>query len=82
MSTETLKFEVPKLPQLDKEDVKAIRSFLPGKLLGRTAAFLSLVLGVLVVVAGIKFVLNPFDLGVPIWAYGLLRTLHHDNAHG
>jgi formylglycine-generating enzyme required for sulfatase activity len=70
-----LKFEIPKLPQLDKQDVKAIRSFLPGKLLGRTAAFLSLVLGVLLVVAAIKFVLNPFDLGIPIWAYGLLIGL-------
>jgi formylglycine-generating enzyme required for sulfatase activity len=75
VSTETLKFEIPKLPQLDKQDVKAIRSFLPGKLLGRTAAFLSLVLGVLLVVAAIKFVLNPFDLGIPIWAYGLLIVL-------
>jgi len=75
VSTEPLKFEIPKLPQLDKQDVKAIRSFLPGKLLGRTAAFLSLVLGVLLVVAAIKFVLNPFDLGIPIWAYGLLIGL-------
>jgi formylglycine-generating enzyme required for sulfatase activity len=75
VSTETLKFEIPKLPQLDKQDVKAIRSFLPGKLLGRTAAFLSLVLGVLLAVAAIKFVLNTFDLGIPIWAYGLLIGL-------
>ena len=40
-------FELPKLPQLNEEDVKAVRGFLPGKLLGRTAAILSLVLLVL-----------------------------------
>jgi hypothetical protein len=54
---------------------RSIRGFLPGKLLGRTAAFLSLVLGVLLGVAAIKFVLNRFDLGIPIWAYGLLIGL-------
>src|SRR5580692_1846260 len=32
----------PKLLELDKEDVNAIRSFLPGKILGRTAALLAL----------------------------------------
>jgi hypothetical protein len=32
----------PKLPELDKDDVKAVRSFLPGKLLGRCAALLAL----------------------------------------
>jgi hypothetical protein len=35
---------LPTLPQLDKEDVKAVRGFVPGKILGRTAAFLSLIL--------------------------------------
>jgi hypothetical protein len=35
------------LPKLDKEDIKAVRSFLPGKLLSRTAAFLSLIVLVL-----------------------------------
>jgi hypothetical protein len=30
----------PKLLELDKEDVKAVRSFLPGKVLGRTVRFL------------------------------------------
>ena len=38
---------LPKLPKLDKADVDAVRRFLPGKLLGRTAALLSLVLLVL-----------------------------------
>jgi hypothetical protein len=34
--------QLPKLPKLDDEDVKAVRSFLPGKLLSRTAALLAL----------------------------------------
>jgi hypothetical protein len=32
----------PKLLELDKEHVNAVRSFLPGKILGRTAALLAL----------------------------------------
>src|SRR5580692_5012336 len=32
----------PKLLELDKKDVEAVRSFLPGKVLGRTAALLAL----------------------------------------
>jgi hypothetical protein len=43
----TLAQESPKLLTLDKADVKAIRSFLPGKVLGRTAALLALVVLVL-----------------------------------
>ena len=73
MSTDALKFEIPKLPELDKEDIKAIRSFLPGKLLGRTAAILSLVLLVLGFVIAIKVSLHQFpDLehAIPAWAYG------------
>jgi hypothetical protein len=31
-----------KLLELDKKDVEAVRSFLPGKVLGRTAALLAL----------------------------------------
>src|SRR5438874_2958216 len=45
--SEALGVPLTKLPRLDKEDVKAIRRFLPGKLLSRTAALLSLVLLVL-----------------------------------
>src|SRR5450432_3337642 len=45
--TEALKFHLPKLPELDKEDIKAIRGFLPGKLLSRTAALMSLMVLVL-----------------------------------
>ncbi len=33
----------PKLLELDEKDVEAVRSFLPGKVLGRTAALLALV---------------------------------------
>jgi hypothetical protein len=73
--TETLKLGIPKLPRLDPKDVKAIRSFLPGKLLGRTAAIVSLVPGVAFAVATIKFALDKVELPVPIWAYGLLTGL-------
>ncbi len=75
MSAETLKLEIPKLPQLDEQDVKAIRSFLPGKLLVRTAAFLSLVLLVLGFVIAIKVSLHQFpdlERAIPPWAYGML----------
>ena len=47
MSSTDATLRLPKLPELAKEDVEAVRSFLPGKLLGRTAALLSLVLLVL-----------------------------------
>ena len=46
--TEALGIHIPELPKIDPEDVKAVRGFLPGKLLGRTAAMLSLALVVLV----------------------------------
>ena len=67
---ETSNFELPKLPQLNEEDVKAVRGFLPGKLLGRTAAFLSLVLLVLgfsaAVGGGIEYFLK---VPLPWWGY-------------
>jgi hypothetical protein len=68
VSTESLKFVIPKLPQLDKDDVKAIRSFLSGKLLARAAAFLSLVLLVLLSVGAIKFAAGQAELRIPTWA--------------
>ena len=43
----TLTAGSPKLLELDKADVQAVRSFLPGKVLGRTAALLALVVLVL-----------------------------------
>src|SRR4051812_4766648 len=33
---------LPKLPELDREDLKSVRAFLPGKLLGRASALLAL----------------------------------------
>ena len=44
--SDTLAFSAhpAKLPEIPTEDLKAIRGFLPGKLLGRTAALLSLAL--------------------------------------
>jgi hypothetical protein len=65
----------PKLPELDKEDVKAVRSSLPGKLLGRTSAFLSLVLLVLGFVSladiGLRRLLGG-ELPIPSLAYWAL----------
>ena len=69
--------EVPKLPAIDNADIEAVRSFLPGKLLGRTAALLSLVLLVLAWIGGFDAGLKKF-LGIdldqqPPWLrYGLL----------
>jgi hypothetical protein len=77
MST-PLEIELPKLAPLDKEDVRAIRSFLPGKLLGRTAAFLSLSLLVLGFVVAIKVSLHQFpdlERAIPAWAWGMLLGL-------
>lgn len=67
--------EISKLPKLGDRDIGAIRNFLPGRILGRTAAFLSLALGILLSVAAAKFVIDPLNLGVPTWAYGLLICL-------
>jgi len=76
LSSETSSFELPKLPQLNEEDVKAVRGFLPGKLFGRTAAILSLVLLVLgfsgAVGKGLKYV---FDVDLPWWGYAILLVL-------
>jgi hypothetical protein len=74
MSTEH-GLELPKLPAIDKADIEAVRSFLPGKLLGRTAALLSLILLVIAWVGGIDVGLRRLlniDLQ-PAWLrYGLL----------
>jgi hypothetical protein len=48
---------MPKLLELDKRDVEAVRSFLPGKILGRTAALLAL----FVLVLGFA---GTFDVGL------------------
>jgi hypothetical protein len=54
-----------KLLELDKEDVKAVRSFLPGKVLGRTAALLALVVLVLGFAGSLDVGLEKF-LGFPL----------------
>jgi hypothetical protein len=68
---------LPRLPQLDKDDVKAVRSFLPGKLLGRIAALLSLMLLVLgfaiLVDEGLKRLL--IDLSPTPWLFALVLVL-------
>jgi hypothetical protein len=60
----TLAQESPKLLTLDKVDVRAIRSFLPGKVLGRTAALLALVVLVLGFATSVDVGLERF-LGFP-----------------
>jgi formylglycine-generating enzyme required for sulfatase activity len=65
--------ELPTLPKLDKEDLKAVRSFLPGKLLGRTAAVLSLVLTVLSLAIAANDSLRKFlNIELGLWTYGIL----------
>jgi len=61
------------LPKLDKEDLKAVRSFLPGKLLGRTAALLSLALIVLSFAIALNASLRQFlNIELGLWTYGIL----------
>ena len=55
----------PKLLELDKKDVEAVRSFLPGKVLGRTAALLALVLLVLGFAGSLDVAVEKF-LGFPL----------------
>ncbi len=55
----------PKLLELDKADVQAVRSFLPGKVLGRTAALLALVVLVLGFAGTVDVGLERF-LGFPL----------------
>jgi hypothetical protein len=40
---EAVGIHLPRLPRLDKQDLKAVRKFLPGKIISRTAALLALV---------------------------------------
>ena len=70
--------QLPKLPELPKEDIEAVRSFLPGKLLSRTAALLALVVLVLgfagLVDQGLKRLLD-VNVSAPWLHYGLLFGL-------
>jgi hypothetical protein len=63
----TLAQESPKLLTLDKADVKAIRSFLPGKVLGRTAALLALVVLVLGFATSVDVGLERFSRSPSVW---------------
>ena len=63
MSASSPPFELPKPPPLAEEDLKAVRSFLPGKLLGRMAAFLGLILLVLAYTASLVF----YQVASRIW---------------
>jgi len=55
----------PKLLELDSEDVKAVRSFLPGKVLGRTAALLALGVLMLGFAGSLDLAIEKF-LGFPL----------------
>jgi Leucine-rich repeat (LRR) protein len=69
---EVLGVHLPALPELDKDDVRAVRRFLPGKLLGRTAALLSLALLTLGFANLVDKALKPLvptDLVLPAWLY-------------
>ena len=66
--------EPSKLLTLDKADVSAVRSFLPGKVLGRTAALLALVVLVAGLATSADLGLEKF-LGFPIEPPWLKYTL-------
>ncbi len=66
--------EQPKLLALDKADVRAIRSFLPGKVLGRTAALLALVVLVLGLAGSLDVAIERF-LGFSLEPPWLKQTL-------
>lgn len=71
-------FDLSKLPPIDKADIEAVRNFLPGKLLGRTAALLSSVLLVLVWAGAADYVLETrfeFEQQTAWLRYGLLVCL-------
>lgn len=64
----------PQRPAIDKADLDAVRKFLPGKLLGRTAAFLSLLLLALSCAGAVDAELKHFfgiDLQ-PAWLRGVV----------
>ena len=76
---QALSIPVPKLPELDKDDIKAVRSFLPGKLLSRGAALLALAVLVLsfagLVDQGLKRLLDVDLSSTPTLHYTLLFGL-------
>jgi hypothetical protein len=70
----TLAQESPKLLTLDKADVSAIRSFLPGKVFGRTAALLAVFLAMLLYIAPLDRAIESF-LGFPLQPPWLWHSL-------
>jgi len=75
VDTKPTGFRLQQLPKLDKRDIGAARSFLPGKLLGRTAALRLLVLLTLGFAGTVERMLNSalgVDLGVMSWLCGTL----------
>ena len=73
-ASSTLAPESPKLLTLDKADVRAIRSFLPGKVLSRTAALLALVVLVLGFATSVDVGVERF-LGFPLEPPWLKHTI-------
>src|SRR5215469_10438917 len=71
---QALGIQLPKLPELDKEDIKAVRSFLPGKLLTRTSTMLAVLAGLFVSAisanVGLRRLLGVTDL--PLWVSAAL----------
>jgi hypothetical protein len=64
-AAEAMGLRLPRLPKLDRRDVEAVRGFLPGKLLGRTAALLSLALPPLFFAGAVDWMLGQ-RLGVSL----------------
>jgi hypothetical protein len=77
--SEAIDGHLSRLPALDPEDLKAVRSFVPGKLLGRTAALLSLALFVFGFAGSVDLSLKRLldvDLSPTPWVrFGLLLGL-------
>ncbi len=71
--TETAGLQLPRLPQLDRRDIEAVRNFLPGKVLGRTAALLSLLLLVLGLAGSVDWMLEQ-RLGIHLQTMPWLRA--------
>ena len=59
-----------KLPKIDPENIEAVRNFLPGKVLGRTAALLMLTVTVLAWAGGVDYVLQE-RFGIKLQPAGL-----------
>ncbi|MSP01772.1 MAG: hypothetical protein EXR07_12100 [Acetobacteraceae bacterium] len=69
--TDAFRSRLPKPPALDKDDLKAVKTFLPGKAISRTAALLSLIVLALgfagLIDQGLKFI--GLERPSPQWLY-------------